>query len=343
MEQKRETSPRIQTAKRVTLQDIADRAGVQKMVVSNALTGKRSVAPATKEKILRIAEELNYIPNFAARALSKGSTNIIAVISGPVNEFYYGSMVQLLENLLSADGYHLMLLHTPREVEALVNATGKLAVDGAIAVDMLGLVNEFRSHPTIPCVSISTTRQQLLDNVFVDLSHGVAQALELMLSAGRQRIAYVVTASVLARESEVRAGTYLNQMQKAGRDAEIINLATDDLDKAEVRFQAYVAKNGCPDALLCQNDDIAMSAFAVLRELGHAIPDEVLLVGCDSQRQMRYFEPPLSTIVQPMEEIAQLAWKFLRQRLAQPNLPHQQTTVQGTLIVRESLCAPKRI
>ena len=329
--------------KRVTLQDIADVAGVQKMVVSNALNGTRSVAPATKEKIQRIAEELHYIPNFAARALTNGSTNIIAVVSGPVNEFYYGGMVQLLENILSADGYHLMLLRTPREIETLVKATGKLAVDGVIAVDMLSLVNEFRSHPTVPCVSISTTQQSLVDNVFVDLSHAVAQALELMLCAGRQRIAYLVTADALAYETEVRAGTYRKQMQKAGRDVEIINVTTDDIDQVGIRFKSYIEHNGCPDALLCQNDDTAMSAFGVLREMGYAIPTDVLLVGCDDQRPMKYFDPPLSTIMQPVEEIACLAWKFLRQRLAQPHLPHQQITVQGNLIVRESLLAPSRV
>ena len=329
--------------KRVTLQDIADVAGVKKMVVSNALNGTRSVAPATKEKILRIAEELHYIPNFAARALTNGSSNIIAIVSGPVDEFYYGGMVQLLENALSADGYHLMLLRTPREIEALVKPTGKLAVDGAIAIDMLSLVNEFRSHPTIPCVSISTARQSFVDSIFVDLSHSVTQALELMLSAGRERIAYLITADALAYESEVRAGTYRKQMQKAGRNAEIINVTTDDIDKIGVRFKAYIERNGCPDALLCQNDDTAMSAFGVLRELGYAVPNDVLLVGCDGQRPMKYFDPPLSTIVQPMEEIARLAWKFLRQRLAHPGLPHQQITVQGELIVRESLLAPSRV
>ncbi len=323
--------------KRVTLQDIADVAGVKKMLVSNALNGTRSVAPATREKIQRIASELNYIPNFAARALTQGRTGIIAVISGPVNEPYYGTMVHLLENYLNAEHYHLMLLWTPGEVKELVNATGNLAVDGAIAVDMLNLVNEFHSHPTIPCVSISTSRQQFVDNIFVDLSASVEEAIRLMLEGDRRRIAYLVTAESMALETEVRAGAYLEAMRKSERPAEIINVATDDLDVLEKNFVTYVEANGCPDALLCQNDETAMCAFEVLRELGYTIPTDVLLVGCDGQRHMKYFTPPLSTIVQPMEEICALAWKFLQQRIAQPDLPHQEASVQGTLIVRESL------
>lgn len=323
--------------KRVTLQDIAEVAGVKKMVVSNALNGTRSVAPTTREKIQRIASELNYIPNFAARALTQGHTGIIAVISGPVNEPYYSTMVHLLENHLHAENYHLMLLRTPGEVEELVNATGNLAVDGAIAVDMLNLVNEFRSHPTIPCVSISTSRQAFVDNIFVDLSASVKEAIRLMLAAGRRRIAYLVTAECMALETEVRAGAYLEAMRAAGHTPEIINVATDDLDVLEQNFATYVEANGCPDALLCQNDETAMCAFEVLRKLNYAIPKDVLLVGCDGQRHMKYFTPPLSTIIQPMEEICALAWQFLQQRIAQPGLPHQEATVQGTLIVRASL------
>ena len=338
MTKKNKALPPSKPPRRVTLQDIADVAGVKKMAVSNALNGTRSVAPATREKILRIAEELHYIPNFAARALSSGSTNIIAVVSGPVDEFYYGVLVQLLKNHLSADGYHMMLLGTPSEVAELVKAAGSLAVDGAIAIDMLTEVKEFRSHPTIPCVSISTAKQEFVDNIFIDLSHGVTQALELMLSAGRQRIAYLVTADAMTYPTEVRAGTYRNQMQKAGRRAEFINVTTNDANEVGARFKCYLEKNGCPDALLCQNDDTAMIAFEVLRELGHVIPNDVLLVGCDSQRPLRYFDPPLSTIVQPMEEICELAWKFLQQRIAHPDLPHQVATVTGKLIVRKSLC-----
>ncbi len=337
MPHKKKCSPDNTRPKRVTLQDIAEVAGVQKMAVSNALNGTRSVAPATRAKIQRIADELNYIPNFAARALTQGRTGIIAVISGPINEPYYSTMVHLLEQRLSGDGFHLMLMRTPGEIRNLVKATSNLAVDGAIAVDMINLVQEFRSHPTIPCVSISTSEQPLVDNVFVDLSASVEEAIDSMISQGRRRVAYLVTADTMTCDSEVRAHTYQSVMQTEGRPPEFINVATDDLDVLERNFRIYIEEQGCPDALLCQNDETAICAAEVLKELGYAIPTDVLLVGCDGQRHMKYFEPPLSTIVQPMEEICDLAWKFLRQRIAEPTLERQQATVRSTLLVRESL------
>ncbi len=337
MTQNTEVSPGEKATKRVTLQDIADIAGVKKMAVSNALNGTRSVAPATRERIQRIANELNYVPNFAARALSSGRTHIIAVITGPINEPYYGTILHLLEQRLSAQGFRLMPMRTPREVIELVSATGDRAVDGAIAVDMLDLVQKFYAHPTIPCVSISTCRQSVVDNIFVDLASSVAQALSAMMEQKRGRIAYLVTNDGMAVEAESRAGAYLRTMEKAGRPAEIINVDTDELDEVEANFKAYIRANGCPDGLLCQNDETAIRAFHVLRELGHQVPRDVLLVGCDGQRYMKYFNPPLSTIAQPMEEICQLAWEFLQRRLAEPDIPRQEATLQGRLLATESL------
>ena len=337
MAHNRKTPSNEKGLKRVTLQDIADVAGVQKMAVSNALNGTRSVAPATRERIQRIADELNYIPNFAARALTQGRTGIIAVLSGPVNEFYYSTMVHLLEQRLRHDGFHLMLMHTPGEVRDLVQSTGDLAVDGAIAVDMLGLVNEFRSHPTMPCVSISTAEQSLVDNVFVDLSASIAEAMKLIFSQGRRRVAYLVTADIMTSNSEVRARTYRSQMQQAGYAPEFINVVTNDLDRLEQRFKTYLEKHGCPDALLCQNDETAICAAAVLKEMGHTIPHDVLLMGCDGQRHMNYLAPPLSTIVQPMEEICDVAWDFLQRRIKEPTLARQEATLCGTLRLTKSL------
>lgn len=333
---KNDTSDRLRP-KRVTLQDIANVAGVNKMVVSNALNDTRSVAPATRERIKQIAKELNYVPNLAARALTTGRTGLVAVLVGGPSEYYYGTMIDYLEQCTRADDYHLMLVRTPNEVKDLISATGNVRVDGAIAVDMLGLVNEFQAHSNIPCISIASIERDYVDNVIIDLSEGVEEALRLMVEAKRQRIAYLVTGWSMAREAEVRAGTYLRIMRETGREPEIINVDTDLLDVVLDNFQAYIQEKGCPDALLCQNDETAMSAYHVLRELGYSIPGDVLLVGCDGQRHMRYFDPPLSTVVQPIEEMCLKAWEFLLRRIENPGIPQQQATFHGQLVVRPSL------
>lgn len=325
--------------KRVTLQDIANAAGVHIMTVSNALSSTRSVAPETRARVLRIARELNYVPNSAARALATGRTGLIAILSGPTNEPYYGTMVSLVEECLNADGYKLVLMRTPYDVKGLIDATGNTKVDGAIAIDMHSVVEEFRRHSAIPCVAIGTFHRTFVDCVTVDLTGAVEAALKMMLAAGRQRITYLATVHYMASEEESRARTYIATMKRAGREPNIINVNTGIFNEVGPRLKRHIKKNGCPDALLCQNDETTMCAYRTLRELGFRVPEDVLLVGCDGQIHMKYFDTPLSTIIQPMQETCATAWRFLKQRLANPSLPLQHATLAGELVVRESLRA----
>lgn len=324
---------------------MADAAGLNVMTVSNALNGSRPVAPATRERVKQIARELNYTPNSAAQALATGRTGFIAVMCGSVHEWYYANMVAYIGKCLDADHYKLILVRRPLELRELLSTTGVATIDGAIAIDMVSsidaeaLVAPSDYRLTAPCISIGTYAWAFIDSVVIDLSAGVTLALDVMLATGRQRIAYIVTHPHLASPEETRTKAYIASMERVGRAPEIINVDTGNLTEVEPELKAYIQQNGCPDAFLCQNDEVAMSVYRVMRDLGRRIPDEVAIVGCDGQLHMKYFDPPLSTVVQPMEDICRVAWKFLKKRIADPTLPHQQTVFEGELVIRDSLVA----
>lgn len=102
-------------------------------------------------------------------------------------------------------------------------------------------------------------------------------------------------------------------------------------------IKAYIKANGCPDALLCQNDETAIYTYRAVIGLGYRLPDDTLLVGCDGLPYMEFFDPPLSTIALPTEEICVITSQFLQARIASPDLPIQKATLQGRLMVRKSL------
>ncbi|RYG71370.1 LacI family transcriptional regulator [bacterium] len=330
-----------ENSKRVTLRDIAQVAGVHVMTVSDALRGNPRVAAATRERVEKIAQELNYVPNFAARALTTGRTGIIAVLSGPINEAYHANMVHLLEEHINGDGYKVLHLRSPREVKDMLTTAGDSIIDGAIAVDTYHFFDEFCADRKVPLVSIGTFSRNATDHVVIDLSEAIEYALGLMVRAGRKRIAYLVPESSLANRGEARTAAYLRAMHNAERAPEIIDVSTTDLSVLRERLGDYIRTKGCPDGLLCQNDDTAMRVFRVLRDLGVKVPDDVLLLGCDGQPGMEYFDPPLSTVVQPMEKVCAAAWKFLKRRIAKPNVAVQRVTYQGKLAVRVSLVPTK--
>ncbi|BCM92038.1 catabolite control protein A [Abditibacteriota bacterium] len=326
--------------RRVTLQDVARAAGVNVSTASDALKGTGRVAEATREKVRRIAAEHKYIPNMAARALVTGRTGMVAVVSGPLDQHYYADLVYLLETQLAVQSYRTLLLHSRQEVHDLITATGSAAVDGVIAIDMYHIVDEFlrADNKVQPCVFIGTYSPPSVDHVTVDLSFAVEEALTVMLVQKRRRIAYLVDSEPMASRTEVRAGTYLSVVERARQKPEIINLLTESR-LVRQQFREYIRTHGCPDGLLCQNDETAIYAYRALLDMGYRVPEDVLLVGCDGLHYLEYFETPISTIVQPMKEICALAWQFLQKRIADPSLPIQKAKVGAHLIQRESLGA----
>lgn len=314
------------------------------MTVSRVIKGMNGVGPATRERVLRIAQELNYTANLSARALATGKTGVIAVISGALNQHYYANIVHLLESQITNSGYQMQLLHTHSDVRDLISSTNASAVDGVIIAGKYHLVEEFRAlAPQVfrSCVFIDTAKHEATDCIHSNLEPAVMEALECMIAAGRTRIAYVghFDAVISIATPEERMKTYLAVMEREGRRPELIGTNPGQILNLET-LQQHIEAQGAPDGLLCVNDETAMYVYRALRNAGYRIPEDVLLVGCDGLPFMQCFDPPLSTIAQPMEDICALAWQFLQARIANPDTPFQQATFDAQLIVRPSLRSP---
>ena len=328
-------------SKPVTLEQIAQRAGVASRTVSDSLKGRGRVAATTRANVLRIARELNYVPNAAARALATGRTGTIAVLSGPLNEAFYANMVHQLGIHLTANAYEMLLLPTQRSVEELVQATQVAPIDGLIIIGLSQFVEEFihlSGQHLRPCVLIDIANPNYIDHITLDLRPAVEEVLQRMLNAKCQRIAYVVNNLDENSHHEVRMKTYLNFAQENNRSVEIIDVNTQIIPRERIEtIKTYIQSHGCPDALLCQNDETAIYVFRALTELGYRIPNDVLLVGCDGLPYMEFFEPPLSTIALSTAEVCATAAQFLQRRLDNPAIAIQSAVIPGQLIVRKSL------
>ena len=337
----RRTAKSAARAKTTTLQDVADVAGVTAMTVSRVVKNKGYVAPATRERVLRVAGELNYTANLSARALATGKTGVIAVISSSLNHFYYANIVSLLEAQITANGYQMRLLHNHTDMNNLLNSTNAAAVDGTIVTGVYQLVEEFRAqNPQIfsPCVFIDALEHSESDHIHCNFTPAVEAAVETMARAGRQRIAYVGHIGGLSSIDfpEERMRAYLGVMARLNRAPEIVG-PPSHVALTRAMLRNYFAQKGCPDAIVCVNDETAIYVYRALRDANCRVPDDALLIGCDDLPFMECFDPPLSTIAQPTAEICALAWKFLQNRMKEPDIPLQQATFDAQLLVRASL------
>jgi DNA-binding LacI/PurR family transcriptional regulator len=327
--------------KSVTLEDIAKLAGVHRRTVRDAIQGTGRVAAATRENVLRITRELNYVPNASARALATGRTGRVAILSGSLKQPYNSNAVHLLESHLSRHGLETMLVQSVTREERNANTIKASQSDGVIALGVQQLNDEVKPGDAIPpWVLIDTSTPDYIDHITLDFRPAVEEAFNLMMASKRQRIAYVAHNYVPGSPPEVRRSTYLELMNEAGRPPEIISMLTN-LEPAEciAVIKSYFRENGCPDALICQNDETAVYVYHALVSLGVQIPEEAMLVGCDGLPLIEYLDTPLSTIAVPMEEICEIAFQFLQNRMATPELPVQERIIIGHLTIRKSLLA----
>jgi DNA-binding LacI/PurR family transcriptional regulator len=331
----------------ITLQHVADLAGVHPMTVSNALKGTGRVSDITREKIQRIARELDYRPNLAARALVTGRTGSVAVATGPVSEHFYAHILYLLEAELKASDYKMLFLRSRDMGRDLSSTLRNNAVDGVIAIDTFpDLLDISRTSTKVPaCVYAGvfdpdSVIEMPVDHIKIDLTCAVREVLEKLLS-NCSRVAYVVSNDIMSDVNEVRVNVYKQMMTAAGRTPEIIKLGiggdTSRRDLTRRNMLEYLKTNPLPDGILCQNDEMAIGVYRALRDLGVRIPDDVQLVGCDGLKDMEYFDPSLGSIIQPSEEMCALAWQFLQRRLATPDIPVQEATLHARFEARSSV------
>ena len=325
---------------KTTIRDIASHLGISHATVSRVLNGRGEgfISEATRNRVFEAAKEMGYRPNAAARALVTGRTGAVAVWTHTIDSPFYAQVLHQLEEQITAHGYTLSLTRTRKPFQDLAEILETPAVDGVIAVDMLraaGDVPVYDPNRHRPIVFLGVHSPQSADYVRVDLKTGMQEAVEHLLHAGCRRIAYIVHEE-MALPGEARIDAYSTALRKAGLGLEVI--ALPDTSRACIReaMVRYVPAHGSPDGLLCQNDDIAIGAFRGLRDLGLRVPDDVRLIGCDGIDEIGYFDPPFSTIQQPIAQMCALAWQFLEGRLGEPSLAPQQISLPAHLLIHGS-------
>ncbi len=137
---------------------------------------------------------------------------------------------------------------------------------------------------------------------------------------------------------DVRVQVYEAAMKAAGRPLEyILSPLSQPLRPATRQvLTEHIQTHGCPDALLCGNDEQAIAAHGTLHTIGLRVPEDVALIGSNGLEEAEHHVPALSTVALPLEEIVRLTWEFLQHRLAEPTAPRQYVELDATFLRRHS-------
>ncbi|MBN1555045.1 MAG: LacI family DNA-binding transcriptional regulator [Phycisphaerae bacterium] len=319
----------------VTLKDIAEHLNVSKMTVSRVLNNKSSdfITEATRQRVQEAARVMGYAPNRAAQALATGQTRRIAFLSPSMGSRFFQEVANRFHQILLNDKYEIISGELDRQAADSTHPGGlsRMGLDGVLIYGgRLGSFVEYKG----PVVNMGPHCSEVFDAVNVDLYPASRQAVEWLFETGAKRVAHILPPSA-QNDWDDRYRAYREVSRERDKNPEYIQ--PPDWSRAAARntIQEYVKTHGCPDGLFCANDDLAIGAYRGLRDMGIRVPDQVRLIGCDGIEDTEYLDPPMSTIVQPLEEMCKNAWEFLKRRLKKGNLPRQRMTCEAQLILRE--------
>ena len=310
----------------VTMAEVAARAGVAKQTVSNVLTGKAAVRPATAARVHAAIAELGYTPNLVARSLATGSTMTVGLFVATVANPFYSEVVEQVENALDGSGYHLLLCTTRgdgrrarRHLESLTsrNIDALLIAGDSNLIDQLPLLADV-SFPVALC-AWETEIPDSLPVVTIDYEQAGFLAGRHLRELGHRKVAVIAE-----RPHEWRLEGLRRAFARDGLTVGDEWVFEPPVSSPEGGYTAAVrALAAHPDltAIFTTNDVLALGALDAVHESGRSVPGQVSVVGFDDIAQVGRTHPALTTVAIPKREMAEQAVRLLLNAIAEQRPP----------------------
>ncbi|WP_127530872.1 LacI family DNA-binding transcriptional regulator [Paenibacillus kobensis] len=330
---------------KINIHDVARRSGLSVVTVSRVLNGSASVRERNRQKVLDAVQELGYRPHSAARSLSSGKTGIIGVIVGTLQDTFFDTIVQQLNETLAHHGYYLALsvTHGGTDHDGGHYLIQEDRVDGIILLsptEETARIAEL-TRRGIPYVLID---HQLPEHdewsVTVNNYTGGQAAARHLLELGHRSIAHL-SGSGLYRSTLERRSGFLDEMHSAG--VEPFELVAGDY---AVQFgydtaRRWIDEQRLPTAVFAGDDHIAFGVINALTEAGLRVPADVSVVGFDDQSLASQLRPYLTTVKQPAAAIGVAAADMLLSRIGGETVSSP-IKLEPELIIRQSASIPRK-
>lgn len=333
---------------RVTIKDIAKKAGVSHATVSRALNGHHAIPERTAAQIRQVALEMGYYPSAAARGLKTHRSHVLGVVVSRFDDPYFGDVLRGVEDVLRQNGYSLFVASfdsAQASERDIVRALGEHAVDGvlflsiAFSAEYAALLKQY----DIPWVVINNQSLEETDrSVSHDDLEASRQVVRHLVSLGHRCIAYVGNTSAGRTNEERLAGFCLEVSCAGGTDSGVvINCAGGEVADGVQGVRDLLALPIRPTAVYCFNDLMAIGALAEFQRKGFSVPGDFSLAGFDNIPFSALTNPPLTTFDQPKREIgASAAQMMLDQLMGCSTAEPARRVLRGSLQVRASTAAP---
>lgn len=334
--------------KKITLKDIATRAGVSTALVSYVMNGKDKQGKVGKEMaatILAIAKELNFKPHYLARSLRSGKSFTIGLVIADISNPFFANIARVVENEAKRFGYTVFYGSSDEDAEKsydLIDMLHNRAVDGFIIVPTENSQSKIRSliEENIPFVLLDRFFPEIQTN-YVSTNNYQASfdACTHLLEMGYKNIGLLGYESALHHMKE-RIRGYEDALVIHGIKRNKNWLRKIQLKEIGVKTRKAIdemlSTEEPVDAIIFCTYSLAVNALKYINELGLIVPDKLGIVSFGQAELFDLYHCPITYIMQQMNELGKKAVEILIQKIENPEIPTQQVLMQATIIKRDS-------
>lgn len=326
----------------VTIQSVADEAGVSPATVSRVFNDSAPVETSTRERILEAADDLGYVPNATARSLSTRETGTVGVLLPFLTGEYFPEVIRGLDKTAQQHDRFLLLSsshHTSDDTaRALRSMHGR--VDGLVLMTPQLPAWDLREYlpSDVPVVLLNCAPGGHDFSVLsIDNHEGGRLATQHLIEQGHERIG-IITGELKNYEARERLGGYHTAMDTAGLPRRDDWITSGDFTRStgQEAMRTLLDTSPPPTAVFASNDYMAMGAIRTLLQNDLDVPGDVSIVGFDDIPSARHFTPPLSTVSARMTDLGGKAIAMLMRLIEEADAPRQVHQLKPKLHVRAS-------
>jgi LacI family transcriptional regulator len=344
--------------RKVTIHDVAKRAGVSIGTVSAVINEKDTVKPNTRQAILSAIKELNYRPRGSARTLKHRASehSSIGLLIRELDNPFYTAIASGVREFASSMGYLVYMAssesdHTAEEkiTESFSRTDRKGAIIAPVLEGKAEIEHLFRLRKiNFPIVLLENVKGIHTNVVSIDNIKSMKVAMKYLIDNGHSKIVHFAGPKYASHTYERIDGfrrAYSESHFAFNNDMIIPTGAhLDDGYKKCLEYFQSRSHDDRPTAIVCYNDLVALGAMAALRELHINVPDDISVVGNDDISFSRYLPVRLTTIHAPLFELGRKAAEILIKNIeSHKHLPIENVVLDAELVVRESTKALRPI
>jgi LacI family transcriptional regulator len=338
--------------KKVRLEDIANKMGVSKTLVSMVINGygdKNGIKKETQEKVIALTRELDYKPNQMARSLRLGKSNTIGLIVADISNAFYAKMARNIEDECNKYGYNLIICSSDEKdakESSLIRMLKEKQVDGLIISSTLVDNSEIvvLKQENYPFVLVDRYFPEIPDTNFVIIDNYKSsyKAVKYLIDSGHQNIAMLsISPSHLTSVKDRNKG-YFDAIKKANINTDHYLHCLIPFESIEQSVEASIERllkyEKKITAILAVNQNIALAIIKALKKFKIKIPDEISVITFDDLPFFELLTPSISAISQPLDVISFNAVKILIDEINSKGSSRKkdQVVIPSHFILRES-------